>query len=367
MVIRTANTSRIFLCILLAALFLCIVPASAAAQEFVLLDKFPKSINGENGIFLQYRENDFYGDLSYLKSQNFGIPNVPFNIPFVKVNAWGNDNYAIGVEPECLAKNNQNRDSVIRITIPGDGGTIRLTGFTGLNTDEATRNWGQGSVRFYIYVGESQYTTPIWQGMDKSSFDLTIPYTKGDQVFLAAGVGEKDIPYHGFWKNVKITGDISTAPTTLPTPARTVAGAPAPGGSPSTAPASEGISPLVLYGGIVLILILAAILFFRSRSRPAPSADETPDESPRAETATGRAPPAAPGQQQPSPPPVPAQTVIIQGDVHIGPENHTNVHDAVLMNTTLGTGTGRAKQRCPHCGENLDPGAKWCSGCGEKL
>ena len=122
----------------------------------------------------------------------------------------------ISAAPSCQPRNNIDSDAVIRISIPHDGNKVKISGTCGI-----TPNPTVDDSLFYIYKGEEHYTTPIWTGGNGDSFDITIPYSSGDQLFFATRAGSQcagnDLTY---WKDLTLETKKGEIPAPeFPTPA----------------------------------------------------------------------------------------------------------------------------------------------------
>ncbi|OQB13032.1 MAG: Lactonase, 7-bladed beta-propeller [Firmicutes bacterium ADurb.Bin193] len=159
-----------------------------------LIDYFPKTNQGENGIYLQSRdENGIYYDLSCFSDYTFKTPNAPnkYNIPIIKVMDFTNG--IIEADPSAYNQCGAEKDAVIKTVLSGNYGTIRVTGETYVD---------KGSVRFYIYLGEAGYNAPLWQTENSGTFDLTIQYSDGDSLYFAVDAGPDDVSDWPRWKNI---------------------------------------------------------------------------------------------------------------------------------------------------------------------
>ena len=197
-------------------LLLClsiIVPVTA--DTFSVFDKFPVTLNGENGIWLQSRDGARYENLIYISPLGnycFGkestvkykpkplitrvvLPDasqtgIPPNTPFPTIPE------TIYAFPSAITTTGYDRDAVIRITIPGNGGYVRISG-------DACRE-GSGNVQFYVYKGESQYNQPLWQASNCGKFNLTFVYTEKDQVFFGVRAVGDDSHDRTHWKYLQL-------------------------------------------------------------------------------------------------------------------------------------------------------------------
>lgn len=198
-------------------LLLClsiIVPVTA--DTFSVFDKFPIMRNGENGIWLQSLEGARYVDLAYitpLGNYCFGTESAEKYKPLISRVALPNPSVTsqagkpsasplqstpdtIYAVPSAVISTGHDRDAVIRVTIPGSGGNVRISG-------DACRE-GPGDVRFYVYLGENQYNQPLWQESNCGKFNLTIPYAEKDQVFFGVSAEGDDSKDRTYWKYLQL-------------------------------------------------------------------------------------------------------------------------------------------------------------------
>jgi hypothetical protein len=190
---RQINKVLFIMCILLLSF-----PVHAGAETFTLLDKFPGWTNGENNVFLQFRSGDTYVNLKRVAVYTFGNPDGPDQPPpmppMISLKIPGSSGVYIWTKPGSLQSNHP-LDSVIRVTIPGEGGQVQVKGFAG--------NASIG-LHFSIYKGEEQYESPIWSTDTDASFDITIPYQKNDQLFFSVRENSLDPTRKGYWKDVTL-------------------------------------------------------------------------------------------------------------------------------------------------------------------
>jgi hypothetical protein len=159
-----------------------------------LYDLFPKQNQGENGIYLQYLSPDgSYTNLVCLGDYVFGTIGTMWNLP----NALRSPHYpeSIHAHPTAVTQCGYDRDSVIRVTLNGNYGIVRVTGLA------QTASWGY--VRYYIYKGAQNYNRPIWEQWNTGSFDLLVPYNAGDELFFVTDAGGADFNDWANWRSVK--------------------------------------------------------------------------------------------------------------------------------------------------------------------
>ncbi len=185
-----------------------------------LVDYFPKDVNGENGIYLQSRDlsDNQYRELSYRSDYNFYTP---------EERAWGtpdiyprkSDNPpTIQAHPAGKSGMGFDRDAIIQVRLNGNYEMVTVKGSV-LNT-----SWG--GVNFYIYKGENGYSDPIWKSSrsinnnETESFELTIPYQDGDELYFATNSEGSGFNDWARWVNVsfEVAEEISTITIPLDLP-----------------------------------------------------------------------------------------------------------------------------------------------------
>ena len=167
----------------------------------------PKNTNGENGVNLQYLSNGVYQDLQYYVDYafSFQFPNSPFRIPVISgYFPYGVSNPPLSTDtitahPSAIVQCQGEADPVIRVTVPGDGGEVRVTGTAGVQ---------MGSVRFYIYKGADQYNSPIWSANNGGSFDFIVEYKAGDQIFFVDDADANDV---NDWAYCAVLNNLNTS------------------------------------------------------------------------------------------------------------------------------------------------------------
>jgi hypothetical protein len=199
-------------CIVCCLIIGLTVPVSASI--FNVRQNFPEHNQGENGMYLQYRAGSGYVNLI---NYNPWLPDHTNNAAvFVNPDLTDTDYFPtilgyeynvlapstnqISAAPSCKPRNNIDSDAVIRISIPNDGNKVKISGSCGITPNPTVDN-----SLFYIYKGEEHYTTPIWTGGNGDSFDITVPYSNGDQLFFATRAGSQcagnDLTY---WKDLTL-------------------------------------------------------------------------------------------------------------------------------------------------------------------
>jgi hypothetical protein len=196
------------------------IPCLTQAYVFDVRQNFPLHTQGEHGIFVQLRDGpNFVNLINY----NPFIPDYTDNAAiFVNPDLTDGDHFPtilgyeynafptpslnqISAAPSCTPRSNINADAVIRITIPGKGGKVRITGSCGVTPN--TPNPPIGDVYFSIYKGENNYNSPLWSSLGSNTIDIETHYKRGDQLFFATNGGTdaclgNDLAY---WKDLKLT------------------------------------------------------------------------------------------------------------------------------------------------------------------
>jgi hypothetical protein len=195
------------------------IPCVTHAYIFDVRQNFPLHTQGENGIFLQYRDGPDYVNLI---NYNPFIPDYTNNAAvFVNPDVTDGDRFPavlgyeynvfpvvssnqISAAPSCIPRSNINADAVVRIIIPGNGGNVRITGSCGVTPN--TPNPPIGDVYFSIYKGEGNYNSPLWSASKSGAIDIEIRYSKGEELLFATNRGTdaclgNDLAY---WKDLKL-------------------------------------------------------------------------------------------------------------------------------------------------------------------
>jgi len=188
-----------------------VICASVQAQivqtsQTRLVDFFPRTQQGENGIYLQSRgpAGEYY-DLTNVADYGFLTIGTQWNLPDLGVVSF--DNGEISAHPAHTLAVGVDRDPVMRVTLNGNFGSVRITG------NAYTANVGE--VRYYIYKGENGYNTPIWQSMGAGSFDFVLSYIAGEQIFFATDAGSSDGGDWARWTDIRFQGQV---PEVVPEP-----------------------------------------------------------------------------------------------------------------------------------------------------
>ena len=145
-------------------------------------------------------------------------------------------------------------DTVIRVTIPGAGQSVKISGqgaLEGKNTEM--------HARFYIYKGEDQYNKPLWEAVDGGNFNLNIAYSANDQLFFAVEALDSDDQLKPKWKYVVLetSAEIPSALSSNPSAIAPLLGSAGPE-NPSSLIAGATI-------GIIIVLCCGLIIFLYYR------------------------------------------------------------------------------------------------------
>ena len=176
-----------------------------------LFDFFPKTVNGQNGINLQYRSVDgSYTNLTNNGDFSFVTIGTSYNIPSIMLHS-PND---IFIHPSTGSStgSGDDLDPVICVTLNGDFGKVHVSGQ--VYTDGSTISDG---IRYYIYKGANNYDSPIWETSNNNgSIDLTVPYVNGEKLYFAADAGPTDYRDWGYFKNISFQGqEVSSVSVSL--------------------------------------------------------------------------------------------------------------------------------------------------------
>jgi len=205
----------VVLALLAAAIFAA--PAQAVTISTTPSDiwtLFPKSTQGENGIWLQSRDNGTsnYRLLTNLGDYYWGTLGTAWNLPAIgrmepgKLSAHPSDEVQVGYD----------RDTIIRVLLEGSFTEVRVTGRSG--------NDSYGGVIFSVFTGATGWTTPLWQQSGAGTFDLIIPCTSGTELFFQADSGANDYNDWARWYNLQVVGTKMIEPPSVVPEPLTVAG-----------------------------------------------------------------------------------------------------------------------------------------------
>lgn len=216
------RTRMHFIQILLTVIILSFFSAHVCADTLILFDKMPKNSNGENSILLQSRIGNEYTDLKSLPDVGdywFGTPGTFKQKPVITRGVIPNQQYdklAVFAWPSAVVQTGYKSDSVIRVTIPGNGSFVKISGQGALEGKGTASHY-----RFYIYKGESQYDKPLWEVVGGGNFNLNVNYSANDQIFFATEALDSDDELRPKWKSVVLetyTDQVPSNPISAPTP-----------------------------------------------------------------------------------------------------------------------------------------------------
>jgi len=255
----------------LLTLFVCflIIPCAVQAETLDLFDKMPTSSNGENSIHLQSRIDNQYTDLTYLPDHGdswFGTPDSYRVKPFIAKGPFPDgkqyDTLAIYSFPSAITQTGFKADTVIRVTIPGNGGYVDISGQTGLEGKSKVSRY-----RFYIYKGEGRYNNPLWESVGGGNFAFTEPYSANDQIFFAVEALDSDDQLGPKWKYVTLETSAEKSTTTATTIRASSSPSPASSGSLQSQGTSSSDIPIFPLAGALLVIILIAgcVLYYQKK------------------------------------------------------------------------------------------------------
>jgi hypothetical protein len=211
-IMKSIKIRRFFIVFVTAAFV--ILPVIASAEIYDIRQNFPKNNQGDNGIFLQYRNvsSSIYVDLNNYNPYGEPKPINPTDYIFVTPDRTDQDHYPVilgypfnnpvpsqnqvSAAPSCTPRNTIDADAVMRITIPGHGGQVQITGSCNKDT--------QGNVFFTIYKGAENYSSPLWSSWNNGIIDITLPYSEGEQLFFATNTGGDGCPDLPYWTDLKL-------------------------------------------------------------------------------------------------------------------------------------------------------------------
>lgn len=199
------NRSMSFVSLLCALSFFCVVfsaPTSVLGLILVqndpidLYDVLPRSLQGENGIYLEYRRG---GTSEYTYLTNFGdynwkTPNTPWNLPTIeRLSEAG----VIAADASAVYQVGYDRDSVMRVSLDTDAPQIRITG--------SCYTAGYSNMIFAIFIGPDNWSSPLRTMAPGETFDLTVPILSGDQVYFTVTATPNDINGWARWRDIQLT------------------------------------------------------------------------------------------------------------------------------------------------------------------
>jgi hypothetical protein len=171
-----------------------------------LFDQFPKEAQGENGIWLQYRQagTSSYTDLTRTADYTWVNPNPHFNLPFLI--RWNTGR----IKAEPYQVSGTILDPTIRVQVQGPFSRLRIQGATGRDLTAA--------VIWYIYKGATNWNAPLWQSSAVTSFDFEVDCAAGEELFFAVNADGSDANDHSYWENLRLTAvafPISATPASV--------------------------------------------------------------------------------------------------------------------------------------------------------
>ena len=187
------------------------IPCLTSASVFDVRQNFPEHIQGNNGIYLQYRNGSNYVDM--INYNPFGGGGLSNDYVFVNPDLTDPDHFPtilayeynnpvpslnqISAAPSCIPRSNINADAVIRINLSDNGGQVQIKGSCGRSSSD--------DVYFTIYKGAGNYSSPVWSTWNSGIIDVTIPYSKGDQLFFATNSGTSCTDGNlAYWKDLQL-------------------------------------------------------------------------------------------------------------------------------------------------------------------
>jgi serine/threonine protein kinase len=302
--------------ILLILGILSLFSAHVCADTLVLFDKMPKYSNGENSILLQSRTGNTYTDLSYIsKSGDYWFGTIgtykwkPKITRGIQPNNQPYDKLAIYAWPSGVVQTGYKADTIIRVTIPGNGKFVKISGQAALDGQSTTSHY-----RFYIYKGADQYKNPLWESVGVGGtggyFNFNVNYSATDQIFFAVEALDSDDELGPKWKSVVLetftdqppagnSGLTSTVTTSQSTPSSQTNTTVLPyqtnttGFLPtgSTTGGGDNFLPYGIVGALVVLIAVGG--FFVLKRRGAPSSITQPATAPDAPSRLPSAPPSA--------------------------------------------------------------------------
>lgn len=120
--------------------------------------------------------------------QCWGAPRLAFNVPQI---------YAMPTGKRIWAHPNVNLEAVIRVTLNGEGGPMRVTGAAGSDASL--------SITFTIY--RNDYAHPIWTGGVGAAINLELNFTPGEQLLFVTNSGSAAEEDWAWWGNVQFYVD----------------------------------------------------------------------------------------------------------------------------------------------------------------
>jgi hypothetical protein len=165
-----------------------------------LLDIFPRTTQGENGVYVQrlllssgtYSNLTWYADYSWYTPEH----SMHYNLPLV---VRASDH--IKAEPYA---DSTAEDAVIKIVFANSAPAVKITGIA------RSLSW-PGDVTYRIYKGATNWSNPLWQvsGPEGGSFSIITSCNAGDELFFAVNANGSDVDDHAAWQDVTLQGYMS--------------------------------------------------------------------------------------------------------------------------------------------------------------
>jgi hypothetical protein len=191
---RAFSAVLILLAVATLAIPVQAVTISTTASDIWTL--FPKSTQGENGIWLQARDDGTsnYRLLSYSSDYAWVTPGAAWSLPAVTRMGPGK----LSAHPTDQVQVGHDRDTIIRVLLEGSFSEVRVTGRSGVDSS--------GGVVFSVFTGAGGWTAPLWQRSGAGTFDLLIPCTSGTELFFQADAGANDYNDWARWYDLQVVG-----------------------------------------------------------------------------------------------------------------------------------------------------------------
>jgi hypothetical protein len=195
---------RFFLVLILLS---CSLVIACSAVDMNLIYQFPKWKNGENNIFLQYREDGEYHDLVPMGYTVFAHPDssstIPYAGPVISLGTRANTSAGSYISPDRIyirpameKPSGTDTAGVIRIIPLLREGRVDITGEAGM---EGTL------VPMVIYHGLANYDKPIWSSATPGLFAVHYTFNNSEPIFFAASAPSNNMGFKGYWKGVILT------------------------------------------------------------------------------------------------------------------------------------------------------------------
>lgn len=234
---------------------------ACSAVDIDLTRDFPEWRNGENNIYLQYREDGRYHDLVPMSYVVFAHPDSPSTIPYagpvISLGTRANlspESYVnpdrIYIRPSMEKPSETDRAGVIRVIPPLPDGRVDIIGEAGM----------EGIlVPMAIYHGEANYDKPIWSSTTPGTFSVNYTYTSKEPVFFAASVPSNDPKFKGYWKGVILSFTNGSEETPSGSGTRTSStGGPTGTMTGTQANQADILSPYVQAGAVIVAALIGS-------------------------------------------------------------------------------------------------------------